>query len=164
MHYQPYEWHWRWYFKVICGHGESASWRLRLCGDGSHWLDTFSFSNSSSRNWNSWFVAMIVSLNIVAKTFAKIAKTFAGLSVMIMATRRRHVLILHLEAKYAKNGLQKWNLREKLGKEHLDRKKSTLVKSQRSILQKSKSTLKESTAWGQSHAGDDVSDDASWWH
>ena len=45
---------------------------------------------------------MIVSLNIVAKTFAKIAKTFAGLSVMIMATKRRHVLILHLEAKYAK--------------------------------------------------------------
>ena len=52
---------------------------------------------------------MIVSLNIVAKTFAKIAKTFAkiaktfiGLSVTIMATRRRHVLILHLEAKYAK--------------------------------------------------------------
>ena len=47
---------------------------------------------------------MIVSLNIVAKTFAK---TFAGLSVMIMAIKRRHVLILHLEAKYAKNGLQK---------------------------------------------------------
>ena len=45
---------------------------------------------------------MIASLNIVAKTFAKIAKTFVGLSVMIMATRRRHVLILHLEAKYAK--------------------------------------------------------------
>ena len=45
---------------------------------------------------------MIASLNIVAKTFAKIAKTFIGLSVTIMATRRRHVLILHLEAKYAK--------------------------------------------------------------
>ena len=45
---------------------------------------------------------MIVSLNIVAKTFAKIAKTFAGLLVTIIATRRRPVLILHLEAKYAK--------------------------------------------------------------
>ena len=36
---------------------------------------------------------MIASLNIVAKTFAKIAKTFAGLSVTIMATRRRPVLV-----------------------------------------------------------------------
>ena len=45
---------------------------------------------------------MIVSLNIVTKTFTKIAKTFAGLSVTIIATRRRPVLILHLEAKYAK--------------------------------------------------------------
>ena len=45
---------------------------------------------------------MIVSLNIVAKTFAKIAKTFAGLSATIIATRRRPILILHLEAKYAK--------------------------------------------------------------
>ena len=45
---------------------------------------------------------MIASLNIVAKMFAKIAKTFVGLSMTIMATRRRPVLILHLEAKYAK--------------------------------------------------------------
>ena len=45
---------------------------------------------------------MITSLNIVAKTFAKIAKMFAGLSVTIIATRKRPVLILHLEAKYAK--------------------------------------------------------------
>ena len=35
------------------------------------------------------------------KTFAKIAKTFVGLSVMIIATRRS-VLIIHLEEKYAK--------------------------------------------------------------
>ena len=41
-------------------------------------------------------------INTVAKTFAKIAKTFAGLSTTIIATRRRPVLILHLEAKYAK--------------------------------------------------------------
>ena len=38
----------------------------------------------------------------MVKTFAKIAKMFAGLSTTIIATRRRHVLILHLEAKYAK--------------------------------------------------------------
>ena len=44
----------------------------------------------------------IASLNTVAKTFAKIAKTFAGFSTTIIATRRRPVLILHLEAKYAK--------------------------------------------------------------
>ena len=49
---------------------------------------------------------MIASLNIVAKTFAKIAKIFAGLSATIIAIRKP-VLILHLEAKYAKNGLQK---------------------------------------------------------
>ena len=45
---------------------------------------------------------MIASLNIVAKTFAKIAKTFTGFSTTIIATKRRPVLILHLEAKYAK--------------------------------------------------------------
>ena len=38
----------------------------------------------------------------MAKTFAKITKTFAGLSTTIIATRRRPVFILHLEAKYAK--------------------------------------------------------------
>ena len=38
----------------------------------------------------------------MAKTFAKIAKTFVGLSGTIVAIKRRHVLILHLEAKYAK--------------------------------------------------------------
>ena len=45
---------------------------------------------------------MIASLNIVAKTFAKIAKTFVRLPVTIIATRKRLVLIPHLEAKYAK--------------------------------------------------------------
>ena len=44
---------------------------------------------------------MIASLNIVAKTFAKTAKTFAGMLATIIA-RRRHVLISHLEAKYDK--------------------------------------------------------------
>ena len=45
---------------------------------------------------------MIASLNIIIKTFAKIAKTFVGLSVTIVAIKRRHVLIIYLEAKYAK--------------------------------------------------------------
>ena len=45
---------------------------------------------------------MIASLNIMAKTFAKVTKNFAGLSTTIIVTRRRPVLILHLEAKYAK--------------------------------------------------------------
>ena len=45
---------------------------------------------------------MIASLNTVAKTFTKIAKTFAKLLAMIIATRIRLVLILHLEAKYVK--------------------------------------------------------------
>ena len=45
---------------------------------------------------------MIASLNTVAKTFTKIAKMFVGLSTMIVAKGRKLVLILHLEAKYAK--------------------------------------------------------------
>ena len=45
---------------------------------------------------------MIGSVNTVAKTFTKIAKTFAGLSATIVAKERRLILILHLEAKYTK--------------------------------------------------------------
>ena len=45
---------------------------------------------------------MITSLKTMAKMFAKIAKMFDVLSAMIIATRRRLALILHLEAKYAK--------------------------------------------------------------
>ena len=45
---------------------------------------------------------MIASLNIIAKTFAKIAKAFIGLSTMIVAIKKRLVHILPLEAKYAK--------------------------------------------------------------
>ena len=45
---------------------------------------------------------MIASLNTVAKTFTKIAKTIVGLSATIVAKGRRLVLILHLEAKYTK--------------------------------------------------------------
>ena len=63
--------------------------------------DTLSVINSSNRNGNSWFVVLIASLNIMAKTFAKIAKTFVELSVMIVAIKWRSVNILHLEAKNA---------------------------------------------------------------
>ena len=45
---------------------------------------------------------MIASLNIMVNTFAKIAKTFVGLSMTIVAIRRRPILFLHLKAKYAK--------------------------------------------------------------
>ena len=70
---------------------------------------------------------MIASLNIVAKTFAKIAKTFIGLSVTIMATKRRHVLILHLEAKYAKMDYKN-GIYTKTGQGELVLQKSTLKK------------------------------------
>ena len=56
----------------------------------------------------------------MAKTFAKIAKTFAGLSTTIIATRRRPVFILHLEAKYAKIDCKNEIYAKKLDKEHLD--------------------------------------------
>jgi len=45
---------------------------------------------------------LITSLNIMAKMFAKITKTFVGLLATIIAKGRRPVIILHLEAKYAK--------------------------------------------------------------
>ena len=133
--------------KVNCGNGDNGSRILGLCGDGSHWLDTLSVSNSSNRNGNSWFVALIASLNIMAKMFAKIAKTFVGLSVTIIAIKRRPVLILHLEEKngkidykneiYAKNWVKStWTAKSQ---------RSTLLKSRWPTLrrvncQKSKST------------------------
>ena len=42
---------------------------------------------------------IIASFNIMANTFAK---TFVELSITIVAVRRRPILVLHLEAKYAK--------------------------------------------------------------
>ena len=45
---------------------------------------------------------MIASLNIMAKTFAKIAKTFVRLLATIVAIKIRPMRIFHLEAKYAK--------------------------------------------------------------
>ena len=77
---------------------------------------------------------MITNLNFVTKTFAKIAKMFAGLSTTIVVMRGRPVLILHLEAKYAKMDCKNEIYTKKLGKEHLDCKKSTLRKSQWSMV------------------------------
>ena len=73
----------------------------------------------------------------MAKTFAKIAKTFVGLSVTITATRRRPVLILHLEAKYAKMNCKKgiyaknwvrrtWTAKVKTGESQRSTEKSTV--------------------------------------
>ena len=85
--------------KVDYGNGDNGSRRLR--GDGTHWLDALSVSNVSSGNGNNWFVVKIACLNIMANTFAKIAKEFGGLS-MTIATVRRPILVFHLEEKYAK--------------------------------------------------------------
>ena len=79
---------------------------------------------------------MIANLNIVAKTFAKIAKMFAGLSTTIMATRRRLVLILHLEAKYAKMDCKNEIYTKSWVRSTWTAKKSTLAKSQRSNMVK----------------------------
>ena len=87
---------------VNYGNGDSGSRRPRLYGDESHQLDTLNVSNSSSRNGSNWFFAFITSLNIMVKNFAKIAKAFVGLSVAIVTRKRNHILIIHLEEKYAK--------------------------------------------------------------
>ena len=79
----------------------------------------------------------------MAKKFVKIAKTFMGLSTTIIATRRRPVLILHLEAKiycqneiYAKN----WVRSTWTAKVNSD-KKSTVKVNSMAKSQRSKSTL-----------------------
>ena len=92
----------------------------------------------------------------MTKTFAKIAKTFAGLSATIIATRRRPVLILPLEAKYAKMDCKNEIYAKKLGKEHLDCKSQLWQKSQWS-----KSTLSQSQP-GQQLVNDDVSCQQMW--
>ena len=95
----------------------------------------------------------------MAKTFAKIAKTFAGLSMTIIATRRRPVLILHLEAKYAKIDCKNeiyaknwvrstWTAKVNSGKKSTDK-----VNGQRS-------TMTSAGAWRMTSA-DDVVDDVS---
>ena len=81
--------------------------------------------------------------------FAKIAKTFAGLLTIIIATRRRPVLIIHLEAKYAKIDCKNeiyaknwvrstWTAKVNSGKKSTvkvnPQSKSTLVNSQVNVL------------------------------
>ena len=101
---------------------------------------------------------MIASLNIVVKTFAKIAKMFAGLSVTIIATRKRPVLILHLEAKYAKidckNEIYKknWVRSTWTAKSQLWQKSQWSKSTEKSMVNHDPSQLKMTSA-----IGDDVS-------
>ena len=98
---------------------------------------------------------MIASLKIMANTFAKIAKTFIRLSMTIVAIRRRPILALHLEAKYAKMDCKTEIYAKKLSKEHLDCKKLTPKESQRltirevNIQRKQSQRLVKSTTTGQ---------------
>ena len=104
----------------------------------------------------------------MAKTFAKIAKTFAGLSTTIVATRRRPVLILHLEAKYAKIDCKNEIYAKKLGKEHLDCKSQLWQKvngqSQPSVKvndQSQRWSTVKSTSWSTMMSADAVADDVA---
>ena len=70
----------------------------------------------------------------MAKTFAKIAKTFVGLLATIVAKGRRLVLILHFEAKYAKMDCKNEIYTKNWVRSTCIAKKSTLQKSQRSTV------------------------------
>ena len=74
---------------------------------------------------------MIASLNIVAKMFSNFAKMFDGLVATMVAIRRRPVLILHLEAKYAKMDYKN-EIYAKNWVRRIWTKKVNLEKSQRS--------------------------------
>ena len=69
----------------------------------------------------------------------------------IIVTRRRHFLVFHLEAKYEKKKKKKrttkMNLREKLDKDHLNSKKSTLAL--KSMVNHAKSEQLKSSRAGQ---------------
>ena len=78
----------------------------------------------------------------MAKTFAKIAKTFAGLSMTIIATRRRPVLILHLEEKYAKIDCRNEIYAKNWVKSTWTAKVNSGKKSKVKVNLKSKSTVK----------------------
>ena len=93
----------------------------------------------------------IASLNTVAKTFAKIAKTFVGLLVTITATRRIPVLILHLEAKYAKIDCKNEIYAKNLVRNTWTAKVNSSKKSAIKVNPKSKST------WVNGLVNDDVS-------
>ena len=115
--------------QVDCGNGDSGSRRLRLRVDGSHWLDTLNVSNSNSRNKNNWFVTMIASLHTMANTFAKIFKIVYWIVGDDYCNKKNTCHFSSFRRKICQNGLQKWNLRKKLGNEHLDYKtwkKSTI--------------------------------------
>ena len=102
----------------------------------------------------------------MAKMFAKNAKTFAKLSMTIIVTRRRPVLILHLEAKYAKMDCKNkiyaknWTMSTWIAKSQ--RSKSTLSQSQLWSMVKSMSwsTMTSTSAW-QMTSADVVADDVN---
>ena len=93
---------------------------------------------------------MIATLNIVAKTFAKFAKTFDGLAATIVAKRRRPVLILHLEEKYAKIDYKNEIYTKNWVRKTWTKKKVNSKKSQRS-----KSTSQSKSMWS-TVSSDDV--------
>ena len=85
---------------------------------------------------------MITSLNIVVKTFAKITKTFVGLSATIMVIKRIPILILHLEAKYAKmdckNEIYEKNWVRSIGLQKVNSGQKSMVKLDKSQQSKEK--------------------------
>ena len=81
----------------------------------------------------------------MAKTFAKIAKTFARLSMTIITTRRRPVLILHLETKYAKIDCKNEIYAKNWVRSTWTAKSQLLQKSQRSKSTTSQSQRSQST-------------------
>ena len=85
---------------------------------------------------------MITSLNIVVKTFAKITKTFVGLSATIMVIKRIPILILHLEAKYAKmdwkNEIYAKNWVRSIGLQKVNSGQKSMVKLDKSQQSKEK--------------------------
>ena len=101
----------------------------------------------------------------MAKTFAKIAKMFVGLSATIISIKRRHVLILYLEAKNAKidckneiyqKKKKKLDKKHRITKSQLSQKiNSQIVESQRSIVDQSQ--LKMTPG----ESANDVEDDLS---
>ena len=104
---------------------------------------------------------MIASLNIVAKMFAKIAKTFTELLATIMAIKRIPVLILHLEAKYGKMDCKNEIYMKNWIKNTWTAKSQPWEKVNGQPYRSQSQCLIESTAKGQSQAGDDINDNAS---
>ena len=101
--------------------------------------------------------------------FAKIAKMFVGLSTTIIETRRKLVLILHLEAKYAKiyckneiyakNWVRStWTAKVNSGKKSTINSQKVKVNAWKSQLPEVNVNLEMTSAMTRS---DDVSDDAT---